>query len=123
MVQTVIALNWVYEHYLYYLCLCIADTDCIVSDKDEKKIQCEIFKSVNPTRVKYLQQEVYREFLIHSEKEKMEFISQNAGRFLRTPIIRQRVITQLEQFSGKEDENNPAWVMFRFIRRVINNLK
>jgi len=123
MVQSAIALNWVYEHYLYYLCLCIADSDCIVSDKDEKKIQCEVFKSVNPIRVKYLQQEVYREFLMHSETQKMEFISQNAPRFLRTPVIRQKVITQLEQFSGKEDENNPAWVMFRFIRRVINNLK
>ena len=123
MLHSVSTLNWVYEHYLYYLSLCIADTDCIVTEEDTKRIKTEMFTCVDANRLKLLQKVVYNEFLLHSEEERMDFISQNAAQFLRTPIIREKVITQLQHISGEEDENNPAWVMFRYIRKVINNLK
>jgi hypothetical protein len=123
MVHSVTALNWVYEHYLYYLCLCIADTDCVVTDSDTNKIENEMFSCVDANRLRLLHKEVYNEFLLHSEQERMDFISDNAARFLRTPIIRAKVIAQLENISGEEDENNPAWIMFRYIRKVINTLK
>jgi hypothetical protein len=123
MVHSVSTLNWVFEHYLYYLSLCIADTDCIVTKEDTQRITTEMFNCVDANRLKLLQEGVYNEFLLHSEKERMDFISQNAAQFLRTPAIREKVITQLQHISGEEDENNPAWIMFRFIRKVINNLK
>lgn len=123
MVHPVTVLNWAYEHYLYYLCLSIADTDCVISEADTTRIKNELFPSVDSNRLKSLQREVYNEYLLHSENERMEFISVNAARFLRTAVIRTRVINQLEHLSGKEDENNPAWIMFRYIRKVINTLK
>lgn len=123
MVHSVSTLNWVFEHYLYYLSLCIADTDCIVTEEDTQRITTEMFTCVDANRFKILQKEVYNEFLLHSEDERMDFISFNAAQFLRTPAIREKVIVQLQHISGEEDENNPAWVMFRFIRKVINNLK
>jgi hypothetical protein len=123
MIHSVLTLNWVYEHYLYYLSLCIADTDCLVSDQDTKQIKSELFQCVDTDRLVLLQKEVYNEFLLHSEQERMDFISENAAQFLRTPIIREKVIALLQHISGEEDENNPAWIMFRFIRKVINNLK
>lgn len=123
MVHSVSTLNWVFEHYLYYLSLCIADTDCIVTEEDTQRIATEMFNCVDANRLKLLQENVYNEFLLHSEDERMDFISQNAAQFLRTPAIREKVITQLQHISGEEDENNPAWIMFRFIRKVINNLK
>ncbi|WP_018344887.1 hypothetical protein [Cytophaga aurantiaca] len=123
MVHSVSTLNWVFEHYLYYLSLCIADTDCIVTKEDTQRITTEMFNCVDANRLKLLQEVVYNEFLLHSEEERMDFISQNAAQFLRTPAIREKVITQLSHISGEDDENNPAWIMFRFIRKVINNLK
>lgn len=123
MVHSVSTLNWVYEHYLYYLSLCIADTDCIVTKEDTQLITTEMFTYVDTCRLKMLQEEVYNEFLQHSESERMDFISFNAAQFLRTSAIREKVITQLKHISGEEDENNPAWIMFRYIRKVINNLK
>lgn len=123
MVHPVTVLNWAYEHYLFYLCLSIADTDCVISESDTTRIKNELFPNVDSSRLKSLQQEVFNEYLVHSEDERMEFIAENAGRFLRTPAIRVRVIAQLESFSGKDDENNPAWIMFRYIRKVINTLK
>ena len=123
MVHSVSTLNWVFEHYLYYLSLCIADTDCIVTEEDTQRIKTEMFNCVDANRLKLLQENVYNEFLLHSESERMDFISHNAAQFLRTPAIREKVITQLRHISGEEDENNPAWIMFRFIRKVINTLK
>jgi len=82
-----------------------------------------MFSCVDANRLRLLHKEVYNEFLLHSDQERMDFISDNAARFLRTPIIRAKVITQLESISGEEDENNPAWIMFRYIRKVINTLK
>lgn len=122
MVQVTV-LNWAYEHYLYYLCLSIADTDCVISESDTARIKNELFPNVDSNRLQSLQREVYNEYLVHSEKERTEFIAANAARFLRTPAIRAKVISQLEALSGKEDENNPAWIMFRYIRKVINTLK
>ena len=123
MVHSVSTLNWVFEHYLYYLSLCIADTDCVISEEETHRITTEMFNCVDANRLKLLQTNVYNEFLLHSEDERMEFISSNAAQFLRTPAIREKVIAQLQHISGEEDENNPAWIMFRFIRKVINNLK
>lgn len=123
MVHSVTTLNWVYEHYLYYLSLCIADTDCLVSDNDTKQICTEMFSKVEASRLKALQREVYNEFLLHSEIERMNFIADNAAQFLRTPIIRSKVINQLRQISGEDCENNPAWIMFRYIRKIINTLR
>lgn len=123
MVHPVTVLNWAYEHYLYYLCLSIADTDCVISESDTTRIKNELFPSVDSTRLQSLQREVYNEYLVHSEEERMEFIATNAARFLRTQVIRNRVISHLEHISGKEDENNPAWIMFRYIRKIINTLK
>lgn len=123
MVHPVTVLNWAYEHYLFYLCLSIADTDCVISESDTTRIKNELFPNVDSNRLKSLQQEVFNEYLVHSEDERMEFIAEYAGRFLRTPVIRARVISQLENISGKHDENNPAWIMFRYIRKVINTLK
>jgi hypothetical protein len=123
MLHSVSTLNWVFEHYLYYLSLCIADTDCIVTKEDTQRITTEMFNCVDANRLKLLQENVYNEFLMHSEEERMDFISINAAQFLRTPAIREKVITQLQHISGQDDENNPAWIMFRFIRKVINNLK
>lgn len=123
MIHSVSTLNWVYEHYLYYLCLCIADTDCVICDQDTKQIKSELFQRIDSDRLVLLQKEVYNEFLLHSENERMDFISENAPTFLRTQVIREKVIAQLKHISGEEDENNPAWIMFRFIRKVINTLK
>lgn len=123
MVHPVTVLNWAYEHYLYYLCLSIADTDCVISESDTTRIKNELFPNVDSNRLKSLQREVSNEYLVHSDEERMAFIAENAGRFLRTTAIRARVIAQLENISGKDDENNPAWIMFRYIRKVINTLK
>jgi hypothetical protein len=123
MVHSVTTLNWAYEHYLYYLSLCIADTDCLVSEDDTKQICKEMFSKVEPSRLKTLQSEVYNEFLLHSEIERMNFIANNAAQFLRTPIIRTKVIDQLRLISGEDCESNPAWIMFRYIRKVINTLR
>jgi hypothetical protein len=115
--------HWVYEHYLFYLSLCIADTDYLVSDEDTKRISTEMFSHVDEERLKTLQHEVYNEFLMHSEIERMNYIADNAAHFLRTPVIRAKVIEQLKHISGEDYENNPAWIMFRYIRKVINTLK
>jgi hypothetical protein len=90
MIHSVLTLNWVYEHYLYYLSLCIADTDCLVSDQDTKQIKSELFQCVDTDRLVLLQKEVYNEFLLHSEQERMDFISENAAQFVATYLRRRR---------------------------------
>ena len=122
MIHSEVTYTWVYEHYLTYLYLSIADSDCIVSDKELDNIQCSAFKSLDKDRCNILVKEVYREFRSHTEQEKRDYIKDNAGKYLRTDSIKQKVIGNLEELVNKEEDSEEQ-IMFRFIRKVINNIK
>ena len=123
MVHENITTSWVYEHYLIYLHLCLADCDCIISSTELEDIRSKTFKSLEGARCKSIIKEVYQEFIAHTDQEKLEYIKMNAARFLRTDSIRQRVIQNLENFIGNKPMDSEEFIMFRFIRMIINNLK
>jgi hypothetical protein len=123
MIHTNVISGWVYEHYLFYLFLCIADCDCFISDEEISEIKQEAFKHWPSESISALYKTVHNEFISHSEEEKTKFISDNAGHFLRTPIVRKKAIQHLEKMVSTQDGDNEEYVMFRYIRKVINNLK
>ncbi len=120
MIHANITLTWVYEHYLTYLYLSIADCDCLISSKELSSIKEKAFKSLDPARVELLIKEVYYEYRSHTDREKRNYIAENAVKYLRTDAIRQRVIGELESVVNKDQESE-EYVMFRFIRKAINN--
>ncbi len=123
MIHAKVTSDWVYEHYLLYLFLCIADCDCMISDEDIRKINEEAFNHWPARRVAELYKTVHVEFFAHSETEKTTFISANAAHFLRTPIVRVKAIQHLEKMIPEDHSDCREYVMFRYIRKVINNLK
>jgi hypothetical protein len=44
MIHTQVISEWAYEHYLFYLFLCIADCDCFISEEEVEEIKEEAFK-------------------------------------------------------------------------------
>ncbi|WMJ74260.1 hypothetical protein RCC89_13940 [Cytophagaceae bacterium ABcell3] len=121
MIHFDITSEWVYEHYYIYLHLSIADSENIISDSDLEAIRAKIFSYMDDERGENLIKEVLKEFRSHSETERRDFIKDNASRFLRTDTIRQKVICDLEKIASG-DEDGEEQVMFRYIRKVINNI-
>jgi hypothetical protein len=123
MIHSKITSEWVYEHYLLYLFLCIADCDCFISEDEILEIKREAFHYWPAERLTELYKEVHCEFLSHTEDDKTSFISKNAAHFLRTPVVRKKALEHLEKMVPSKDADCEEYVMFRYIRRVINHLK
>lgn len=123
MIHENITAGWVYEHYLVYLSLSIADSDCMISDKEMEAIRCKSFPMLDEDRCNILIKEVYKEFWSHTEEERRSYIKNNASRYLRTESIRNKVIQHLEEIVAGKDEQSDERIMFRFIRMTINNAK
>jgi hypothetical protein len=122
MVHENVTSNWVYEHYVIYLYLSIADSDCMVTDKELEDIRCRSFPLLDQERCGSLINEVYKEFWSHTEEERITYIKDNAARYLRTEFIKNKLIQHLEEAVTKDEESD-EYVMFRFIRKAINNAK
>jgi hypothetical protein len=122
MIHQDITTTWVFEHYLIYLYICIADCDCIVSDRELNNIRLNAFKSLDPERATSLIREVYIEFRSHTPLEKRNYIKENAAKYLRTESIRIKVIEDLHHITNTDEESEEQ-IMFRYIRKVINNSK
>lgn len=123
MVHEDVVSTWVYEHYLIYLSLSIADSDCIISQQEMERISVKAFPNFDNSRCASLIRDVYKEFWSHTEEERRNYIRLNAPRFLRTDYIRSRVIMLLETLIENKDEESEEYVMFRFIRKIINNCR
>lgn len=123
MVHDNVITNWVYEHYLIYLHLSIADSDCIISQREMDEIRCRSFPMLEPNRCNTLIHDVYQEFWSHTEEERRDYIRKNAPKFLRTDSVKNSVIKHLENLILNKDEESEEYVMFRFIRKVINNAR
>jgi hypothetical protein len=122
MIHQDITTTWVFEHYLIYLYISIADCDCIVSDKELDNIRLNAFKALNPERATPLIKEVYIEYRSHTPEEKRNYIKENAAKYLRAESIRTKVIEDLHQLTNTDEESEEQ-IMFRYIRKVINNSK
>ncbi|MFN6944760.1 MAG: hypothetical protein ACK4ND_07410 [Cytophagaceae bacterium] len=121
MIHFDITTDWVYEHYYIYLHLSIADSENIVSENDLLRIRNLIFKNIDESRGETLIKDVLKEFRSHNEEEKQAFIKNNASKYLRTEAIRNKVICELENTTSQDEENEER-VMFRYIRKIINNI-
>jgi hypothetical protein len=122
MIHQDITTTWVFEHYLIYLYISIADCDCIVSDKELDNIRLNAFKALNSERAAQLIKEVYIEYRSHTPEEKRNYIKENASRYLRAESIKAKVIEDLHLLTN-EDEDSEERIMYRYIRKVINNSK
>jgi hypothetical protein len=121
MVNTDITSSWVYEHFLMYLFICIADVDCLISDKELSKIQKKALANIDKERCTKLVSEVFKEYRAHTVDERKEYIKENVPNYLRTNSIRQRVINSLSEIiADHSDSENLEQVMFRYIRKIIN---
>ena len=122
MVHQKVTLNWAYEHYLVYLHLCIADSDCMICENEFDQIKKTAFPAIDASRAGQLIKEVYLEFLSHNELEKKSNIMNFAPKFLRTEFVKKKVIDNLEKIVRKDEECEEQQ-MFKYIRRVIFSLK
>lgn len=123
MVDDAIVSKWVYEHFLAYLYLSIADSDCTISDSELENIKTKAFKTMDENRCSLAVKEVYKEYRSHNEEERRDFIRNNIQKYLRTNAIKQKVIQDLEATVHKKDEDSVEYIMFRYIRKTINNTK
>lgn len=118
MVQQRTTIQWAYEHYFVYLHLCIADSDCVISENEFDKIRNAVFPSIDAERAEKLIKEVYIEFLAHNDFEKKETIRNLAPKYLRTAFVRQRVLQNLKAIVCKDEECEEQ-IMFRYIAQAI----
>lgn len=123
MIHENVTTSWVYEHYLVYLLLSIADSDYMISDKELEEIRCKTFPTLDEQRCIGLIKEVYREFWSHTEEERRNYIVRNAAKYLRTASIKNKVIHLLQDVITNKAEESEEHIMFRFIRKAINNAK
>ena len=122
MIHENVTTAWVYEHYLIYLHLCIADCDCLISDNELENIKENAMTAIDYARCDSMMKEVYYEFRSHTEEERREFVKEYASRYLRTDAIRNKVIGNLENTIQDKAPDSEEVIMFRYIRMVINNL-
>jgi hypothetical protein len=122
MIHEDITTTWVYEHYLIYLFLNIADCDCLISDKELVNIKNHAVKSIDEERCNRLIKEVYMEFRSHTPQERRNYIKDSASKYLRTEFIKNKVIEDLKAITNT-DEESEEYIMFRYIRKVINVAK
>jgi hypothetical protein len=122
MMRTEVISDWVYEHYYIYLHLAIADADNLITDKILEELKMILFKSLDENRVTNILKDVFREFRTHNKEEKRAIIKDHASKHLRTEAIKNKVIADLENITNKDEESEEQ-IMFRFIRKVINNIK
>ena len=122
MIHEDITTTWVYEHYLIYLYLNIADCDCLITEKELGNIKNQVTKSIETERCNRLIKEVYFEFRVHTPEERRNYIKDSASKYLRTDSIKSKVIEDLESVTNK-DEESEEYIMFRYIRKVINTAK
>ena len=118
MVQQRTTIQWAYEHYFVYLHLCIADSDCVISENEFEKIRSAVFPTIDRERAEKLIKEVYIEFLGHNDFEKKETIKNLAPKYLRTVSVRQRVLQNLRSLANKDEECEEQ-IMFRYIEQAI----
>jgi hypothetical protein len=118
MVQQRTTIQWAYEHYFVYLHLCIADSDCVISENEFEKIRSAVFPTIDRERAEKLIKEVYIEFLGHNDFEKKETIKNLAPKYLRTASVRQRVLQNLKSLANKDEECEEQ-IMFRYIEQAI----
>ena len=118
MVQQRTTIQWAYEHYFVYLHLCIADSDCVISENEFEKIRNAVFLTIDKGRAEKLIKEVYIEFLAHNDFEKKETIKNLAPKYLRTVSVRQRVLQNLRSLANKDEECEEQ-IMFRYIEQAI----
>lgn len=123
MIHENVTASWVYEHYLIYLLLSIADSDCMISDAELDAIRCKSFPTLDEGRCNSLIKEVYREFWSHTEEERRSYIVLNAAKYLRTASVKNKVIQHLQEIITNKDEESEEHIMFRFIRKAINVAK
>ncbi len=120
MVQQQTTIQWAYEHYFIYLHLCIADSDCVISECEFDKIKQAVFPHYDEERACQVVKLVYLEFLAHNDFEKREIIRTLAPKFLRTTSIRERVLATLKSIT-KADDGCEEVMMYRFIESIIGN--
>lgn len=121
MIHTDITSSWVYEHFLMYLFICIADVDCLISDSELSTIQNKALANIDKQRCTKLVSEVFREYRSHTEDERKEYIKENVPKYLRTESIKQRVINSLSEIiTDHSDSEDLEQIMFRYIRKIIN---
>ncbi|MCS6824714.1 MAG: hypothetical protein NZ529_10495 [Cytophagaceae bacterium] len=110
---------WAYEHYLIYLYLCIADSDGLIEQKELDIICSNVCPSLGAARVRQLIKEVYIEYLAHTEEEIRKYIKENAARYLRTDVIRKKVLEHLKTLVDDE-EGCEEQAMFAYIKNSIS---
>jgi hypothetical protein len=120
MVQQRTTIQWAYEHYLVYLHLCIADSDCVISESEFVKIRSAVFPTIDAGRADNVIKAVYIEFLAHNDSEKKEIIINLAPKYLRTASVRQKVLQNLNCIANKDEECEER-IMFRFIKKSIES--
>lgn len=121
MVHADVTSTWVYEHFLMYLYICIADVDCLISDKELNMIQHRVLSNLDKNRCSKLIAEVFKEYRSHTDEERKEYIRNNVPRYLRTDAVRRKVINNLSDILPSDQSTDSLeQVMFRYIRRIIN---
>ncbi|MCU0428672.1 MAG: hypothetical protein MUF42_01755 [Cytophagaceae bacterium] len=113
--------QWVYEHYLVYLHLCIADADCLICEEEFESIRKAALPALDIQRAKSLIKEVHTHYLYQEERERRDSIVSLAPRFLRTESVRNRVLNQLETTANKNSESEEQ-MMLNYIRKTIHLL-
>jgi hypothetical protein len=120
MVQQQTTIQWAYEHYFVYLHLCIADSDCVIAECEFDKIKNAVFPRYDEERASQIVKRVYLEFIAHNDFEKRELIRLLAPKFLRTPSIRERVLSALKCITSIEEDGEEQ-IMYRYIESILGD--
>jgi len=119
MVQIRTTIEWAYEHYFVYLHLCIADSDCIITDQELSRIQSSVFPHIDKERASSIIKKVYLEFIAHNDVEKKDLIKNLAPKYLRTLSIRKKVLDNLKSILSPDEECEEQQ-MYKYIENAIS---
>lgn len=113
--------NWVYEHFVCYLYLCIADADYNISDDEIDKIHEKISRSLKHGKnyIKIIA-EVLNEFKNHTDYERTDFINKNVKKYCIDSNTKSKIISDLEEIMEADGIiKSVEMIMFRYIKKTI----
>ena len=116
--------HWVFEHFLVYLYLCIADSDYNITDDEIEEIESKLSTSFEEKKdFGNTIAEVLKEYKNHTDYEKTEYITEQVPIYCTTDEIKKKIIKGLEDVMAADGIiKSVEVIMYRYIKKTIENI-
>ena len=97
MIDTTLIGDWNKEHFITYICLCVAASDMEIDDSELDEIKNKVQEFLGEDMMyDSLLEEVLNELKNHTVKDKEDVINMNKNRFFKSAKDREKIIDMVE---------------------------